>query len=333
MTSNKFSRTLRIAGAAAVAGLASASLLAIDAAPASAAPSDVLVTKVNGVVTVTTPNVAPKPGETASSAVWFDDYLDRTGTLLRVLNGVGGATAQAGCTQITSTEVRCGSTASISKIVVQGSSYSEVVYAFATFENLDFYGRGGNDGLIGSKGQDMFDAGAGNDAFEDDGFGSTDVIKGGTGIDEVSYERATGPVQASPENRPSSGQPGEGDRIGTDVENLTGSAFGDDLLGTSESYLPNTANKIVGGGGSDYINGFDGNDTLIGDGGVGTAGNDHIAGGDGDDHITGGDGDDHLYGQLGADLLFGENGTDDADGGPDAYIDSCDAEVEVSCEA
>ena len=315
MTSNPFSRTLRFAGAAAVAGLAGASLLAIAATPADAAPNDVLVTKVNGVVTVTTPNVAPLPGESASSFIGIADYIpsDRTTPYVKIVSGLGAVRAQTGCTQISTTEVRCGTPDSISKVVVQGSAYSEVVHAFATYENLDFYGQGGNDGLIGSKGKDMFDAGEGNDAFEDDGNRSTDVIKGGSGTDEVSYERATGPVLVEL-GVPNAGVQlsGENDQVDSEVENLTGSAFNDNLYGSG------AANVIKGGLGDDMIAGFGGVDTLIGE-----TGNDTLEGGDGDDHLFGGDGED---------VLSGDNGMDDADAGVDANLNWCYAEVEVNCE-
>jgi Ca2+-binding RTX toxin-like protein len=166
----------------------------------------------------------------------------------------------------------------------------------------------------------MFDGGGGNDFFEDDGFRSTDAIKGGTGIDQVSYERATGAVVADIDNVADDGQPGENDMIRSDVENLYGSEFGDILVGTSFPGLENTANLIQGGGGIDYIEGLGGADSLHGD-----AGDDHIAGQDGADVMSGGYGSDWLWGGDGwdsADGTYGDNG-----------FDTCSTEVTMNCDA
>ena len=62
---------------------------------------------------------------------------------------------------------------------------------------------------------------------------------------------------------------------------------------------------ILGGAGNDTVNGNLGNDTISGG-----ADNDSLRGGQGNDSISGGDGDDLLSGDLGADTLTGGAGGD-----------------------
>lgn len=71
----------------------------------------------------------------------------------------------------------------------------------------------------------------------------------------------------------------------SDVQNVTGTAFDDILIGNSLS------NVMTGNGGDDALTGYTGNDTL--DGG---AGRDILLGGDGADVLLGGTGDDVLVG-------------------------------------
>jgi len=78
----------------------------------------------------------------------------------------------------------------------------------------------------------------------------------------------------------------EGDAAGDSyrgIENLTGSAYGDLLMGDGG------ANTILGGGGNDQLNGQAGDDVLNGGAGI--------------DVITGGAGDDLLAGGAGTDLF------------------------------
>ncbi len=67
----------------------------------------------------------------------------------------------------------------------------------------------------------------------------------------------------------------------TGVENFTGTAFDDEMLGD------NAANRFFGGDGDDALLGRNGDDVLIGG-----AGEDRLTGGSGADVMTGGDGDD-----------------------------------------
>ncbi len=85
------------------------------------------------------------------------------------------------------------------------------------------------------------------------------------------------------------------------IENITGSAFGDRLYGTSG------INIINGGAGNDIIYGNEGNDTLNG--------------GDGDDSIIGGQGIDVMTGGLGADRFYFST-TPEPVGGPPFGMDT-----------
>jgi len=99
----------------------------------------------------------------------------------------------------------------------------------------------------------------------------------------------------------------------TSIENVTGSAFDDTLVGDAG------ANVLDGGAGVDQMFGGDGNDTLNGgDGGdflYGEAGNDTLHGGAADDLLDGGLENDTLFGDAGNDSLMGDAGNDTLVGG------------------
>ena len=95
------------------------------------------------------------------------------------------------------------------------------------------------------------------------GGGGDDRIDGGAGSDTASYRFASGAVTVSLAGTPSvpSFEPqntlGDGwDRL-VSIENLTGSNFGDTLIGDDG------ANVIDGGTGNDTMVGGDGNDTYV----------------------------------------------------------------------
>jgi Ca2+-binding RTX toxin-like protein len=123
---------------------------------------------------------------------------------------------------------------------------------------------------------------SGNDILEG-GLGD-DVIDGGGGIDTASYANAAGGVQAflyrlGNGNGESAGA--DGFDILSNIENLTGSAFNDQLGGN------NLDNVLEGGDGHDGLRGNGGNDVLLGG-----AGDDFLNGSAGDDYIDGGSGSD-----------------------------------------
>ena len=121
-------------------------------------------------------------------------------------------------------------------------------------ENLLFGGRG-NDDLRGAGGDDLLNGGLGGDS-----------LAGGAGFDLADYlERSTG-VSADLDGAADDGEPGEGDAIAVDVEDLRGGDGNDNL---------------VGNGGENFLFGQGGNDSLNGG-----AGSDLLVGGDGDDDLS-----------------------------------------------
>lgn len=208
------------------------------------------------------------------------------------------------------------------------------------FRNLS--GRGGDDVLVGTAGNDVLAGGAGSD-----------VLNGGVGIDLADYsDAASGVFVSLDEATPTAFNDGDG---ATDtligIENLTGSAFNDTLIGDA------VANVLTGGAGADYLIGLAGDDLLIGGAGAsntlqGGSGNDrYVVSAAGDSLIeTVGEGTDTvetslltyalrdhfevlrftgngaftgsgsnladvIYGGAGADMLSGLNGNDLLDGG------------------
>lgn len=187
--------------------------------------------------------------------------------------------------------------------------------------------RGGEqaDTLIGGEGDDRLNGGKGTDSLLGEAGNDTligalgiDHLDGGDGLDTADYSASADAVIVSlmiltaQQVSIASGL----DTL-TQIESLTGSAFGDTLTGDAGN------NTLSGGGGNDTLNGdlgFDaldggeGNDSLAGglnaDTVNGGAGNDFVGGGQGSDSLVGGDGDDTLVGGLGTDRLSGGPGAD-----------------------
>ncbi|MGL4396918.1 MAG: calcium-binding protein, partial [Hyphomicrobium sp.] len=128
-------------------------------------------------------------------------------------------------------------------------------------------GTSGDDTIIGDSKANVIHGGAGRDAIE-----------GGEGADTVSYAGAVRAVAVHLGKIDQSGA--DGDRIRS-IENATGSAFDDHLVGSAG------ANALLGGRGDDRLTGGAGKDVL--NGGVG---DDWLYGGSGRDILTGGAGDD-----------------------------------------
>jgi Ca2+-binding RTX toxin-like protein len=122
--------------------------------------------------------------------------------------------------------------------------------------------RDGGATVYGKAGHDWIAAGNG-----------IDVIDGGAHIDTVSYAGAGAGISASLKNGRGWTGAATGDRY-EEVENLTGTAYADELSGDH--------------------------------------GRNHLRGLEGDDFLFGYDGDDVLTGGTGNDMLFGGNGTDRA---------------------
>ena len=133
--------------------------------------------------------------------------------------------------------------------------------------------RGGDDSLDGGQGDDTFYDGAGNDVVTGGPGNDTwiagpgsDTFTGGVGNDRADYSARTAPVTLSSDGVANDGEAGEGDNIGTDVEDLIGGSGSDTITGGPQTGL------IRGGGG---------NDTLK----AGPAGQERIEGEEGDDVI------------------------------------------------
>jgi Ca2+-binding RTX toxin-like protein len=196
----------------------------------------------------------------------------------------------------------------------------------------------GNDDLFGGPGQDSLDGGTGSD-----------TIRGGPGLDDVSYAARSAPVSVTLDGIANDGEVGEGDDIGSDVEQIFGGQAGDRLVGDGGAQLLSGGpgdDILDGGGGADTLDGGDGTDTvtyasrttpltvtlddvandgaaLEGDDVTSTVENviggsaaDSLTGDASDNELTGGAGADTLSGLAGGDALLGQAGADTLIGGP-----------------
>jgi Ca2+-binding RTX toxin-like protein len=157
----------------------------------------------------------------------------------------------------------------VEKII--GSNFSDVLF-----------GSPGDDNITGGSGNDEMGGGAGDDFFFEGqgGPSGSDSIHGADGNDRVSYAGRTNGVNVSLEGVRNDGEPGEGDQVFANVENITAGGGNDILIGNG------AANDLQGFGGVDTLHGLGGNDTLqLGsksDFAFGGAGNDVILAGDGE---------------------------------------------------
>jgi Ca2+-binding RTX toxin-like protein len=130
------------------------------------------------------------------------------------------------------------------------------------------------------------------------GDGAANVLRGGAGEDELdgsggfdTADYATSKQGVSVSLAQSRGFEGDAlDDTYSSIENVTGSAFGDELQGDD------VANLLNGGKGNDFLNGRGGNDRL-----KGGAGGDGLFGNLGRDELTGGAGADFFVYGLTAD--------------------------------
>ncbi len=137
------------------------------------------------------------------------------------------------------------------------------------------------------------------------GGAGADILDGGSGRDTLFYVGSTKAVTITLGSAGKQAIGSGGDALGdkfSNFESILGSSFNDALNGNELS------NDLVGGQGSDTINGNAGDDFLFGDdlpfpSNTGLGGNDIINGGDGDDWIDGGVGSDQINGGNGIDTL------------------------------
>ncbi|HTH18172.1 MAG TPA: calcium-binding protein [Magnetospirillum sp.] len=254
----------------------------------------------------------------------------------------GGASSSPGAATGASTGSSTEPFPSTQPIEINGTQGNDVLIGTPADEHIQ--GFRGDDVLFGGGGNDQLDGGIGNDLLE--GGPGFQTYNGGPGIDTLSFGVAEGPV--SVDLSTSSVNFNGTFQFVQNVENVTGSVFGDTLTGDDNN------NVLIGGAGLDLLNGQLGDDTLDGgkdgayaswageqggvvvdlaagsatewDGGhdrliaivgaIGTDFNDHLSGDDGANRLEGGKGDDILNGRGGDDILVGGPGADTLNGGP-----------------
>jgi Ca2+-binding RTX toxin-like protein len=136
----------------------------------------------------------------------------------------------------------------------------------AVVGGIDAFGGPGDDRLIGSETDDRLDGGGGVDTLTGgdggdvitDGDTTTpnaDLMDGGPGVDEVSYQQRSKRVLVDLSDNGPDGEPGEGDTV-RGFENATGGKGDDRLVGTRRD------NDLRGNGGRNRIIGLRGDDIL-----------------------------------------------------------------------
>ena len=180
-------------------------------------------------------------------------------------------------------------------------------------------GSAGADDIIGGAGDDVLAGRNGADHFgrlaERDG---ADRMSGGGGFDHVAYDIRNDGVHADLEGDADDGEAGEGDRIGRDVEWLTGGFGPDELVGDGHD------NRLSGGAGADSLRAGAGDDRLAsrGDGSL----------------LDGGPGEDALLVLGDAATVDGGPGRDGIDdgsgetGAPSAIAAQDGAPDEIACD-
>ena len=136
-------------------------------------------------------------------------------------------------------------------------------------------GAGGGDTLVGHLGADTLRGGDGDDVLR--GGGGADVLDGESGIDTASYSQSSAGVSVELGTGTGFGGDAHGDTL-TDIENLSGSFYDDQLQGDDGD------NELSGENGADILKGFGGADKLFG----GKDGEDILIGGEGGDFLRGG---------------------------------------------
>lgn len=171
-------------------------------------------------------------------------------------SGLAGA---AQCQPVAADRVVCAS--GFTSFQVESNDGNDTVRNETSLPGKVFAGAG-NDNVTDGPGNQTIDLGAGNDiAFV--GLGR-DIVIGGAGIDGANYATRTVPVTVNLDASANDGQPGEGDTIRTDVENVTGGSAADKLIGSA------VANVLLGREGNDTLTGNAGSDTANGGSGSDT---------------------------------------------------------------
>jgi Ca2+-binding RTX toxin-like protein len=136
---------------------------------------------------------------------------------------------------------------------------------------LPFVGDDDDNLIVGSAGDDTIEGLGGDDILR--GGAGNDLLDGGDGLDTADYTDAASGVVVRLFAGLTLNDGDGGSDILIDIENVTGSAFNDTLLGSAG------ANVLSGGAGRDYLIGLGGNDVLYG----GSGDPNQLQGGTGDD--------------------------------------------------
>ena len=193
---------------------------------------------------------------------------------------------------------------------LEGTSFADVLTG--DNNNNMLFGRGGGDTLNGGGGADTLDGGDGNDTLI--GGAGADALIGGASNDTASYADATAGVTADLADSSLNSGDAAGDTY-SGIENLTGSAFNDRLIGDAN------ANVFDGGAGNDtvtYVSTTIGVTASLANPSVNTgaaAGDSYISienleGTSLADVLTGDNNDNMLFGRGGGDTLNGGDGND-----------------------
>ncbi|HYC73610.1 M10 family metallopeptidase C-terminal domain-containing protein [Brevundimonas sp.] len=179
-------------------------------------------------------------------------------------------------------------------------SFSSIETLIGSAFNDVLAGNGGNNGLSGGAGNDTLDGLNGDDVLV--GGAGVDVLNGGGGIDTADYSLAAAGMWAQLNSNASSNDGDGGTDTFSGIENLTGSAFNDTLIGDAN------ANVLRGGLGADTLLGLAGNDVIWGGAGALNT-------------LQGGLGDD-TYVLEAADSIveFSSEGTDTVDARINTYV-------------
>lgn len=194
-----------------------------------------------------------------------------------VSDSKANVTAGAGCTSMGQKRVSCPA-AGVTGLAIDVAGGADRVSLDARISipatitagggNDVMRGGSGNDRLEGGPGADNLDGAAGNDAeLGGDGADTfpqgrspngADSLRGGGGVDQVGYGKRNAGVAVSLDGAANDGEAGEGDNLGSDVENVSGGSGSDRIVGSAAQ------NRLDGGGGNDFVDGRGGVDTLTG---------------------------------------------------------------------
>jgi Ca2+-binding RTX toxin-like protein len=218
---------------------------------------------------------ASTPNETFSGGPGSDtvDYSARTAAVSVAVDPLGVITSGAGPT--TAGDPTAGATEGdliLDAEIINGGSAADQMTG----------GLAGSVALNGNAGNDVFFEG--DDTYKN----GSDTISGGAGVDTVDYSARTHSLTIVMDGSTASGDhtgnanAGEGDKIGTDVEDVKWGGGN----GTTSTVTGNAADNVFTPGlGTNTVNGLAGNDTLNEGADANNAGNDTFNGGTGVDVV------------------------------------------------